>query len=246
MRLSLKFICTVCTSSLILLTNAAHAQSICKVLDPDIAETYKGGCKDGLADGRGEAKGKDSYVGNFRAGLPHGKGTYVWHLSGNRYEGDWVNGKRTGKGITIIQNNQRYEGEYLNDARHGKGVMSWNENNRNCGLKFCFKSFVGEYKNNKPSCGYAMFWNGDSYDGCFNEKEEMVGDTKFKTEENNKRFERVSRCQHLYQGRVFKRENFFGHLNYVVIGFSPNQGLATVKAEHDGSFAEILCSDIPE
>ena len=89
----------------------AQAQTNCKVLDSDIAGSYAGACKDGLAHGKGTAKGKDAYEGDFIAGWPHGKGTYKW-ASGNSYTGDWqqwaprngptvpsipANGKRTSR-----------------------------------------------------------------------------------------------------------------------------------------------------
>jgi hypothetical protein len=52
----------------------------------------------------GIAKGIDSYEGQFRKGLPHGYGTYIW-ANGDVYEGRWRNGKRHGKGtFTSIQN----------------------------------------------------------------------------------------------------------------------------------------------
>jgi hypothetical protein len=37
------------------------SQQSCKILDPDLAQgTYRGGCKDGLADGYGEVSGISS------------------------------------------------------------------------------------------------------------------------------------------------------------------------------------------
>ena len=37
----------------------------------------------------------DRYEGQWLDGNRHGKGTYVWS-SGGRYEGDWAENKRTG------------------------------------------------------------------------------------------------------------------------------------------------------
>ena len=39
----------------------------------------------------------DLYVGAVRNGVPHGKGVKTWP-NGHRYEGDWNNGEREGKG----------------------------------------------------------------------------------------------------------------------------------------------------
>jgi hypothetical protein len=75
-----------------------HPQGDCEVLIPKIGDFYTGPCKNGLADGTGEAFGVDQYTGDFRKGLPHGIGTYIWH-TGDRYEGSWEKGLRSGYGI---------------------------------------------------------------------------------------------------------------------------------------------------
>lgn len=77
-----------------------HAQekTECRVLFPALDGIYQGGCKDGLAHGKGTANGTDSYTGAFRNGYPHGKGTYNW-ASGNTYKGEWNMGKREGNGV---------------------------------------------------------------------------------------------------------------------------------------------------
>jgi hypothetical protein len=62
-----------------------------------ITGRYEGDCKKGKANGSGKAEGTDQYVGEFKDGLPHGKGIYRWK-NGNLYEGAWLNGKRDGDG----------------------------------------------------------------------------------------------------------------------------------------------------
>lgn len=74
-----------------------QGQENCKVLMPRIADSYTGDCKQGLADGKGEAFGIDQYKGTFRKGYPDGEGTYVWQ-TGEKYEGQWKKGLRDGKG----------------------------------------------------------------------------------------------------------------------------------------------------
>lgn len=71
----------------------------CKVLVAEISEKYEGGCKNGLAHGKGKASGVDIYEGRFKKGLPHGKGKYTWS-NGNYYDGSWKAGKRDGKGFS--------------------------------------------------------------------------------------------------------------------------------------------------
>jgi len=79
----------------------AQENDDCKVLMPEIAGTYKGKCKKGLAHGRGDATGVDHYVGHFSKGLPDGNGTYTW-ANGDVYKGEFLKGKRDGEGTLKI------------------------------------------------------------------------------------------------------------------------------------------------
>ena len=74
-----------------------YAQNDCKVLKPELSGSYTGGCKKGLAHGKGSAVGIDSYQGRFSKGLPNGSGTYRW-ADGAVYKGNWSKGNRNGKG----------------------------------------------------------------------------------------------------------------------------------------------------
>lgn len=99
MIISFGFACILCfmTSSLL------NAQEVkCKVLVPEISTSYEGGCKRGLAEGKGRATGVDQYEGEFKKGYPHGKGKYIWK-NGNSYEGEWKKGMRDGYGRMIIK-----------------------------------------------------------------------------------------------------------------------------------------------
>lgn len=80
----------------LLIANYGFTQE-CKVLKAEISTSYQGECKNGLAHGKGIAKGQDSYDGEFKKGLPDGKGTYIW-ANGSIYEGNWRSGVRDGKG----------------------------------------------------------------------------------------------------------------------------------------------------
>lgn len=69
----------------------------CTVMLKEISGSYNGGCKDGLADGKGTSTGEDSYTGFFVNGLPEGKGVYKYK-NGNIFSGYWKNGLKNGKG----------------------------------------------------------------------------------------------------------------------------------------------------
>lgn len=66
----------------------------CIVVNPDVAAEYDGPCKDGYADGYGTAKGRDSYVGEFRNGKQHGHETYTW-ANGSTHQGEQKNRGQT-------------------------------------------------------------------------------------------------------------------------------------------------------
>jgi hypothetical protein len=47
-----------------------------------------------------------------------------------RYEGDYLDDKKNGKGLFIWASGNIYKGEYKDDERHGKGEMKWTDGSR--------------------------------------------------------------------------------------------------------------------
>ena len=93
----------------------------CKVMKPEISGTYQGGCKKGLAHGKGIAQGIDRYEGEFVKGLPEGKGIYTW-ASGTYYNGGWKNGLREGEG-NMVYKDSTVNGFWQEDKYQGKKLM---------------------------------------------------------------------------------------------------------------------------
>ena len=97
----------------------------CKVLLDSIKGTYTGECNNGKANGKGIAVGIATYDGDFKNGLPDGKGKYTW-ANGDFYYGGWKKGFKEGKGeihrtsngietlITGYWKKDNYKGEYEN------------------------------------------------------------------------------------------------------------------------------------
>jgi hypothetical protein len=102
--------------------NIVYAQQDdCKVLKPEISGSYTGDCKNGMAQGKGVAQGKDQYEGAFDKGLPSGKGTYKW-ADGTYYEGHWENGVRDGSG-KMVYKDSTVTGFWKNDVYVGKKLV---------------------------------------------------------------------------------------------------------------------------
>lgn len=95
----MKKIVALFTCFLILYTGYVHAQDTgsCKVLVLNIGVSYKGECKDGLADGQGEARGRHRYNGLFKFGKPNGYGIYYYDDS-TYHAGNFLEGQKEGKG----------------------------------------------------------------------------------------------------------------------------------------------------
>jgi hypothetical protein len=113
--------------------------------------TYIGEVANKCAEGYGCLKFKngDLYMGQFKSNCMTGIGFYYkkdsWTL------GNFFNGKRNGRCLTIIKNNSfEYDffiGNYQNDVKSGQGAYYWH--NENC--------YVGEFYNDKPLSMYQKF-----------------------------------------------------------------------------------------
>lgn len=79
-----------------------------------------------------------NYVGEFRNGRPHGRGTMSYPGS-NQYVGEWQEGKRQGRGTMSYPIGHKYVGEWRDNRRNGRGTMSYPDGRR----------YVGEWKNGK-------------------------------------------------------------------------------------------------
>jgi len=91
------FATILCTSFLLNSSLLAQKDSTCKVLSGNLSASYTGECRNGLANGQGQAKGTHRYTGMFKNGMPDGTGTYYYDES-QYYEGSFQNGIKEGKG----------------------------------------------------------------------------------------------------------------------------------------------------
>lgn len=86
-----------------------------------------------------------------------GKAKYSWP-DGSSYEGDVVNGKRSGEGLFTNSIGQTYEGNWLNGLKHGRGKQFYDKN-RTITYDGCWE--LG-YRN---GYGVMTFENGNMFKG---------------------------------------------------------------------------------
>lgn len=94
-------------------------------------------------------KGKGLLKSECEGNCENGWGTYVWE-DGNRYEGNWKNGKKNGGGNLYFINGDTYFGNFLEDIFHENGTYTWSGGN----------FYKGEYKNGKMN-GKGKYYNKD-------------------------------------------------------------------------------------
>ena len=51
----------------------------------------------------------------------------MYYSTGDKYDGEYKNGMRNGKGILYSNDGSRYEGKWINDVKDGKGISYSND-----------------------------------------------------------------------------------------------------------------------
>ena len=97
------------------------------------------------------------YEGNFVDGKRTGKGKFTWSSS-DVYEGDFLDCKRTGKGKFTRANGSVYEGDFVDGKRIGKGKFTWADGD----------VYEGDFVDNKRTGKGKYTWSsGNVYEGNF-------------------------------------------------------------------------------
>lgn len=129
---------------------------------------YSGEVKNYIRHGHGICSKHDDgvkeqkYDGNWLNGKRNGKGKQTYDTNKNTYYiGDWKDNKRNGFGTMHFESGSIYTGYFEDDVRSGVGVMRWS----NCQI------YIGTFENNLPSC-YGEFIY-DSNDNI-NQKDQIL------------------------------------------------------------------------
>ncbi len=107
--------------------NAQDSVSTCKVLMEAIKGEFNGECKKGFAHGKGESKGIWRYAGNFKNGLPNGKG--ILYAAAYFFDGNFLDGLKEGKGemhyIRLNETDSIIKGYWSGDEYRGKNYTTY-------------------------------------------------------------------------------------------------------------------------
>ena len=104
----------------------------------------------------------NKYVGEFQDGKSHGQGTHTY-ANGDKYVGEWKDAKRHGQGTYTYANGNKYVGEFQDDKYHGQGTFTFASGDK----------YVGEWKDGKRH-GQATYTypNGDKYIGEYQDNKQ--------------------------------------------------------------------------
>jgi len=145
-------------------------------------QIYEGEFKDKKAHGTGVMKWSegDKYEGDWVQGLRHGKGTYISKAAGCKYEGEYVDDLKSGQGKYTYATGDVYEGSWVQGKRHGLGKYTYKENG---GV------YEGEWVDGvKQGKGTYTFESGDIFEGIY-ENNERNGDGSLVKVDGEKRAE---------------------------------------------------------
>jgi hypothetical protein len=99
----------------------------------------------------------DRYEGQYKDGKPNGQGTYSY-VNGDRYKGQFKDNKYDGQGTLTFADKSRYEGQYKDGKPNGQGTYSYVNGDR----------YKGQFKDDKfDGQGTYSFVNGDRYKGQY-------------------------------------------------------------------------------
>jgi hypothetical protein len=97
----------------------------------------------------------DKFEGQFKDGKFNGFGTYHF-ANGDKYVGEFKDDKRHGQGTFYFADGNKYIGELKDGNKHGQGTFYWSDGDK----------YVGEFKDGKRHGQGTLYWaDGEKYIG---------------------------------------------------------------------------------
>jgi hypothetical protein len=85
----------------------------------------------------------NKYFGQWKDGKANGFGIFYFSQNNSQffesYEGNWLDNKKHGEGTLAWIFGDRYEGEFINDEAEGRGTYYWADG----------RKYVGQFKSNR-------------------------------------------------------------------------------------------------
>jgi len=122
------------------------------------------------------------YVGRFRAGLKHGRGTEFNEKGNMLYQGNFRHDRRDGYGVEHVQDEDGkegeeriYKGDFYNGQRHGFGLAELGPGH----------TYLGGFKDGSM-CGVGLYVhpNGDRFEGTYFDNKPDGPGSKYEIQEN--------------------------------------------------------------
>lgn len=181
-------------------------------------EVYLGHCKDSLPDGQGNQyimhgwldKVTMTYIGTFKKGQRHGKGTITYD-DGDSYTGGWKNGLWHGKGMYLRSDSSYFKGTYKEDFATGYGINKLSSGDLYKGMfKWGKRNGFGVYTGVKGE-RYVGYFKDDKFNGMG--KFTIPDGSSYKGHYKNNRFHglgTLTKPDSLPQKGVWKNSKFLG------------------------------------
>jgi hypothetical protein len=117
----------------------------------------EGNCQNG--QGTWTYSNGDKYIGQYLDGKKEGEGTYIF-VNGDKYVGEFENDNLNGEGSYTYSDGDRYVGDYDNGLRNGEGVYTYTSGDK----------YLGEFKDGRPTgIGTFTYTDGENYVGEWKE-----------------------------------------------------------------------------
>jgi len=117
----------------------------------------------------------EKYVGEFKDGKGNGYGTSTW-ANGAQYVGEWRDGKQHGQATYTYANGAQYVGEWRNNKQHGQGTYTWADGRKQAGIwgNGEYLGTIAEAKRKKQAEAEAKRKYDKIYNACLLDKSDGV------------------------------------------------------------------------